>query len=360
MLSLRNYNKRRKIKNSYIITMAKTRKKNRKKNKQMGGDDTKNIPTINDNMERLVNIFKKAFIIVNVYLLNKFENKLSNIAKSYGVNPNETFEDQISKISQNINNLNNVLKTPEGQQALSNLKDLFNKITTEVVIPSSTQLAEELIESLQPIMIRGQNAVFALLSASPFGALIDIPRFLSESLGVLEKSVTLVNNGLNIVNETFDKLEDNKTKVKEEVSKIYSLINNASEKLSSGLDMIENKVDNTIQMPANNFKSAMPETGNFKSAMPETGNFKSAMQANNFKSAMQETGNFKSAMQANNFKSAIQTGGGVKLLHTYRNQAKMVGGRIIKSQLEFLTPYANKSQNNSKHKIKRKTTLKKR
>ena len=371
MLSLRNYNKRRKIKNSYIITMAKTRKKNRKKNKQMGGDDTKNIPTINDNMERLVNIFKKAFIIVNVYLLNKFENKLSNIAKSYDVNPNETFEDQISKISQNINNLNNVLKTPEGQQALSNLKDLFNKITTEVVIPSSTQLAEELIESLQPIMIRGQNAVFALLSASPFGALIDIPRFLSESLGVLEKSVTLVNNGLKIVNETFDKLEDNKTKVKEEVSKIYSLMNNASEKLSSGLDMIENKVDNTIQMPANNFKSAMPETDNFKSAMPETGNFKSAMpETGNFKSAMPETGNFKSAIQANNFKSAmpetgnfksaIQTGGGVKLLHTYRNQAKMVGGRIIKSQLEFLTPYANKSQNNSKHKIKRKTTLKKR
>ena len=341
--------------------MAKTRKKNRKKNKQMGGDDTKNIPTINDNMERLVNIFKKAFIIVNVYLLNKFENKLSNIAKSYDVNPNETFEDQISKISQNINNLNDVLKTPEGQQALSNLKDLFNKITTEVVIPSSTQLAEELIESLQPIMIRGQNAVFALLSASPFGALIDIPRFLSESLGVLEKSVTLVNNGLKIVNETFDKLEDNKTKVKEEVSKIYSLMNNASEKLSSGLDMIENKVDNTIQMPANNFKSAMPETGNFKSAMPETGNFKSAMpETGNFKSAMQAN-NFKSAMpETGNFKSAIQTGGGVKLLHTYRNQAKMVGGRIIKSQLEFLTPYANKSQNNSKHKIKRKTTLKKR
>ena len=315
MLSLRNYNKRYKIKNSYIITMAKTRKKYRKKNKkQMGGDDT-NIPTINDNMERLVNIFKKAFIIVNVYLLNKFENKLSNIAYSYGVNPNETFEDQISKISQKIENLNNVLNTPEGQQALSNLKDLFNKITTEVVIPSSTQLAEQLIESLQPIMIRGQNAVFALLSASPFGALIDIPRFLSESLGVLEKSVTLVNNGLKIVNETFDKLEDNKSKVKEEVSKIYSLINNASEKLSGGLDMIENKVNNTLQMPA---------TDNYK------------------------------------VNQLIQTGGGIELLQTYRNNAKMVGGRIIKSQLEFLTPHTNKTQNYSKHKIKRKTTLKKR
>ena len=279
----------------------------------MGGDDT-SIPTINDNMERLVNIFKKAFIIVNVYLLNKFENKLSNIAYSYGINPNETFEDQISKISQKIENLNNVLNTPEGQQALSNLKDLFNKITTEVVIPSSTQLAEELIESLQPIMIRGQNAVFALLSASPFGALIDIPRFLSESLGVLEKSVTLVNNGLKIVNETFDKLEDNKSKVKEEVSKIYSLINNASEKLSSGLDIIENKVNNTLQIP--------------------------------------KTDNLKVNPQ-------IQTGGGVELLQTYRNNAKMVGGRIIKSQLEFLTPYTNKSQN-TKHKIKRKTTLKRR
>jgi hypothetical protein len=294
--------------------MVKTKNKSRKNKKQMGGDNT-NIPTINNNMERLVNIMKKAFIIVNLYLLNKFEKKLSNIAYSYGINPNETIEDQISKISQKIENLNDVLNTPEGQQALSNLKDLFNKITTEIVIPSSTQLAEELIESLQPIMIRGQNAIFALLSASPFGALIDIPRFLSESLGVLEKSVTLVNNGLKIINETFDKLEDNKTKVKEEVSRIYSLINNASEKFSSGLDVIENKVNNTLQMP---------ETNNL------------------------------------NIKPVIQTGGGVKLLHSYRNQAKMIGGRIIKSQIEFLTPYANKSQNNIKRKIKRKITLKKR
>jgi hypothetical protein len=344
-----------------VKTILKQKNKSRKKNKkQMGGDNT-NIPTINDNMERIVNIFKKAFIIVNLYLLNKFENKLSNIANSYGINPNDTFEDQISKISQKIENLNDVLNTPEGQQALSNLKDLFNKITTEVVIPSSTQLAEELIESLQPIMIRGQHAVFALLSASPFfGALIDIPRFIFESLGVLEKSVTLVNNGLKIVNETFDKLEDNKTKVKEEVSIIYSLINNASEKLSSGLDIIENKVDNTFQMPkTDTFKPAI-QPNNFEPAI-QPNNFKPAMPPNNFKPAIQ-TNNFKPAMPPNNFKPAIQTGGGVKLLNTYRNQAKMVGGRIIKSQLEFLTPYANKSQNNTKHKIKHKhkTTLKKR
>ena len=319
------------VKTKKTIKIVNTRKKYRRNKTQMGG----HIPTIKDNIERLVNIFKKAFIIVNVYLINKFENKLSDLSNSYGINPNETLEDKISQMSKKAEDLKNVLNTPEGQQALSNLKNLFNKITKEVIVPSSTQLAEELIESLQPIMIRGQNAVFALLSASPFGAIIDIPRFLSESLGVLEKSVTLVNNGLKIVNETFYKLEDDKAKVKEEVSRIYSLINNANEKISSGLNMIEEKVDDNLVKPAIN---ADPVNNYAK----PVNNF--ANPANNI------------AMPVNNPAQVIQNGGGVKLLQTYRNQAKMVGGRIIESQLEFLTPYGA----TRKRELKRKRTTRRR
>ena len=306
-----------------MVKTIKTRKKYRRNKKQMGGD----IPTIKDNTERLINILKKTFIIVIVYLINKSENKLSELYNSYGINPNETLEDKISQMSIKAEDLTNVLNTPEGQQALSNLNNLFNKINKEVIVPSSTQLAEELIESLQPIMIRGQNAVFALLSASPFGAIIDIPRFLSESLGVLEKSVTLVNNGLKIVNETFYKLEDDKAKVKEEVSRIYSLINNANEKISSGLNMIEEKVDDNLVKPVNNFVNVKP--------------------VNNFEIPASDT------FKAN---PVIQNGGGVKLLQTYRNQAKMVGGRIIESQIEFLTPY----NTTRKRDLKRKRTTRRR
>ena len=318
------------------IKTIKTRKKYRRNKKQMGGD----IPTIKDNTERLVNIFKKAFIIVNVYLINKFENKLSDLSNSYGINPNETLEDKISQMSIKAEDLTNVLNTPEGQQALSNLNNLFNKINKEVIVPSSTQLAEELIESLQPIMIRGQNAVFDLLSASPFGAIIDIPRFLSESLGVLEKSVTLVNNGLKIVNETFYKLEDDKAKVKEEVSRIYSLINNANEKISSGLNMIEEKVDDNLVKPEINVNPA----NNF---VKPVNNFVNVKPVNNFEIPASDT------FKAN---PVIQNGGGVKLLQTYRNQAKMVGGRIIESQIEFLTPY----NTTRKRDLKRKRTTRRR
>ena len=345
------------VKTKKTIKIVKTRKKYRRNKTQMGG----HIPTIKDNMEKLINIFKKAFIIVNVYLINKFENKLSDLSNSYGINPNETLENKISQMSIKLEDLKNVLNTPEGQQALSNLKNLFNKMTKEVIVPSSTQLAEELIESLQPIMIRGQNAVFALLSASPFGAIIDIPRFLSESLGVLEKSVTLVNNGLKIVNETFYKLEDNKAKVKEEVSRIYSLINNANEKISSGLNMIEDKVDDNLVMPeinanpANNL--AMPEINANQAnnlVMPVNNFIKSAINVKPLNNSIKPEINAKPvnnfAMSASNTAQVIQNGGGVELLETYRNQAKMVGGRIIKSQLEFLAPYGTTRKRDLKRK----------
>ena len=75
------------------IKTIKTRKKYRRNKKQMGGD----IPTIKDNTERLINILKKTFIIVIVYLINKSENKLSELYNSYGINPNETLEDKISQ-----------------------------------------------------------------------------------------------------------------------------------------------------------------------------------------------------------------------------------------------------------------------
>ena len=342
-----------------MVKTIKTRKKYRRNKKQMGGD----IPTIKDNTERLINILKKTFIIVIVYLINKSENKLSELYNSYGINPNETLEDKISQMSIKAEDLKNVLNTPEGQQALSNLKNLFNKINKEVIVPSSTQLAEELIESLQPIMIRGQNAVFALLSASPFGAIIDIPRFLSESLGVLEKSVTLVNNGLKIVNETFYKLEDDKAKVKEEVSRIYSLINNANEKISSGLNMIEEKVDDNLAMPAINADPANNFVKPANNFVKPVNNFVNVNPANNF---VKPVNNFANVKPVNNFEipasdtfkanPVIQNGGGVKLLQTYRNQAKMVGGRIIESQIEFLTPY----NTTRKRDLKRKRTTRRR
>jgi hypothetical protein len=246
---------------------------------------------------------------MGLYTLDKVENTLENTSRTFGVNPNDSLENQISKIGKNAEQLNKVLETPEGKRALSNLNALFDKITKKVIIPSSQKLADGLIENLQPIMIKGQNAVFALLSASPFGAVIDIPRFLSESLGVVEKSVSLTNDVLDIGQETVDEIKSEKSNYDKVVSEFNSLLDNANIKVSSGLDSVGNAV--------NNYGKKIIENEKMPLLTPIQTNTK-----------LLGGGKFNHS----------------KLLKEYQKQSKLIGGRIIQSQIEFLRPHANCSK----------------
>jgi hypothetical protein len=271
-------------------------------NMNMNNQIINDKPTIKDNLKKFANIWLQSFNYMGLYALDKVENKLEETSKSFGVNPNDSLENQISKIGKNAERFNKVLDTPEGKRALSNLNALFDKITKKVIIPSSQKLADGLIENLQPIMIKGQNAVFALLSASPFGAVIDIPRFLSESLGVVEKSVSLADDVLDISQDAVNGIKNEKSNYDKVVSEFNSLLDNANIKLSSGLNNIESTVNNYGKKIVGNEK------------MPLT---------------------------------PIQNGGKLndsKLLKNYQKQSKMIGGRIIQSQLEFLRPRVNSYQ----------------
>ena len=82
----------------------------------------------------------------------------------------------------------------------------------------------------------------ALLSSTPLGPLLDIPVFASESLGVVEKSVALADDVLDVTQDTVDQLKTEKSNLDEVVSEFGSLIDQANGELSSGLDSIKSSV----------------------------------------------------------------------------------------------------------------------
>ena len=301
MRTLRECNERIKIKNMYNIIMVyksriRIRKNNKTCKKQIGGEGAignNSPPTLKDNLTKFADIFVQFFNNMSIYTLDKVEAKITDASKSFGIDPNKSIGDEFKKIGEKAGQLNNVLDTPEGKQALLNLTAFFNKITKTVIIPNSQKLAEGLIEALGPILVRGQNAVFALLSASPFGAIIDIPRFLSESLGVVEKSVSLVDDVLDVGNDTADKLKNEKNNFDGIVSNFSSLIEKANTQLSSGLDNVKNNVDN--------YGKNMMAKG----------------------------------IPVNNINTS---------LNQYRNEAKMVGGRVKEAYSEFIKGHVTKSQ----------------
>lgn len=216
--------------------------KTRKNKKYIGGVNDVS-PTITDNIKKFANIWIKIVNSIGMYTLDGISNKVSNVSRSYGIDPDKSLSEEIMKISQKTQNLNNALDTPEGRRALQKLRELFNKITSNVIVPSSEKLAEELIKNMQPIMLRGQNAVFALLSASPFGAIIDIPRFLSESLGVVESSTTLLNQALNITTNAVDEIKSQESAFNNVKSDFESLMETGNSVVSNTLDTVNDKID---------------------------------------------------------------------------------------------------------------------
>ncbi len=268
-------------------------------------------PTIKDNLKKFADIWLQAFNYMGLYTLDKLENTLENTSRTFGVNPNDSFENQISKIGKNAEQLNKVLETPEGKRALSNLNALFDKITKQVIVPTSRELGESLIENLEPIIEKGNDAVFSLVSASPFSGIVDIPKFLLESLSVVEKSVSLTNDVLDIGQGAVDEIKSEKSNYDKVVSEFNSLLDNANIKVSSGLNNIENTVNNYgKKIVENENMSSIPIQGEKMPSMP------------------------------------IQ-GGGInhnKLLKEYQKQSKLIGGRIIQSQLEFLRPHSKCSK----------------
>lgn len=240
-----------------------TNKSRKNKKKYIGGDTINGqfTPTITDNIKKFANIWIKIVNSIGMYTLDSISNKVSNISKSYGVDPDKPLSEEIMKISQKTQKLNNALDTPEGRRALQNLRELFNKITRNVIVPSSEKLAEELIQNMQPILLRGQNAVFALLSASPFGAIIDIPRFLSESLGVVESSTTLLNQALDITTNAVDEIKTQESEYNNVKTQFETLMETGNSVVSNALDAVDNKIDKYNIMPSNMNMNTLQRTG---------------------------------------------------------------------------------------------------
>ena len=307
-------------------------KKRRIKNKFGGqGEAIQNSvpPTLKDNLNKFADIWLQSFNNLSMYTLDKIEDNIKNVSIKWGINPDNSFKSEIDKLGKKAEQLNDVLDTPQGQKALSDVTELFNKITKNVIVPNSQKLAEELIKNLQPIMIRGQNAIFALLSASPFGAIIDIPRFVSESLGVIEKSVTLADDVLDIGLDTVEQVKTEKSNFDNILSELGSLTEHANTQISSGLDSVKNSVDN--------YGKGIMDTG-LKTGL--TSGLKTGL-TSGLKTGLNS--GLKTGLTSG-LNSGLKTGlnSGLndvnKSFEQYKKEAKMIGGRVKNAYSEFTSP----------------------
>jgi hypothetical protein len=256
-------------------------------------------PSTLDNVKKGVDIGLQLGNNIAATGLEYLQDGLENLESAVGIDPEKNVQEEVNKIANKSKQWVNAFNSPAGQRALNNLGNVVGEFSKSVIGPGVTKAVDAVVDNSGPILNKGTKAVLDGLSATPLAPLIELPRFGADIAGIVEDSTAMAADVLNIGQETIEKGKENANKLEGAWSDFQSVIDQGNTALSSGLDNIQNAVD----------KSG-------KSIVAES---------------------IKNVPKV----SVDQSGGSLK---KYQKEAMMIGGRVNKSQLEFLTPYVNRSQ----------------
>lgn len=293
-------------------------------------------PSAIDNLKKTADIGLQLGNNIAASGLEYIEDGVENLAESVGIDTKATVEKEIKKIAKKTGEISSALQSKEGQRALSNLGSVGEEIAVNVVVPGLTKIADGVIDHSGAIAQNLTKAGLDTISATPIGPLLDIPRVISDVARVSENVVSMASDVSDVAADMVGEVKENKEKVEGALSQLKSVIDKGNAVIdtgnafvSSGLDSIGKSVDNYGKdIIKNSINEKNKELGLRRApAAPAT-------------------------------------------LKKLKKEAKMVGGRITQSQLEFLSPHVNSWQilqqyggkwhTKRRPNLKRKVTLRKR
>ena len=278
-----------------------------------------NPPSLSSNLEKIQDIILHLANIFTATGIKTIESKIESFIETLGIDTNADVKDELKRILTKIVELRAALETEEGKAALAELEAILTKVSVEVVGPGVNKIADSVIEHSGQMAKNSTKAALAAFSATPLGIVLDIPTLVMNIASLAKNFTTLANELTTIIINMLGKSKESRNKFTEAFAKITNVIEKGNESLSNTLNTVENNL---------NYNNSANQ------------NLTNNDYANNF--ANQNANQNANNNEKNNEKNFANQKGG--LLNTYRQQAKMVGGRILQSKLEFL------SSNVTKHK----------
>jgi hypothetical protein len=321
-----------------MVNKTRKQRKQRKQRKMRGGDvqqtDMSNIepPGVKDNAKKVLDIGIQFGDNVAALGLEKLEDSVENFSRSIGIDPNKSVKGEITKWGKKAEEIQKALDTPEGRRAMQNASKLLSNISEDVIAPAIETGASQVIEHSGPIITKGQNALFDVISASPFGPLFDIPKLGADLLGVAENTAAMAADISGTTEETLGKLKDKENEVKGVWADLEKAVEKGSNGmnlgLSSGLDSIKNKVDNYGKEIVKNNSNTIDK---LKNAQTEGVNYSKNL-VNDGKNLV------------NNGKEMMNNSKTMNSLKNIHKEGVKIGGRINKAKLDFLAPRIYKTR----------------
>jgi ElaB/YqjD/DUF883 family membrane-anchored ribosome-binding protein len=284
------------------------KKRTRQTRKIYGGNDNQelvqnneeSVPTFMSNLTALKDLAGSA-------VSNYVAKGIQNAAEAVGIDPNKSMDINMGNLKNNLQNINRVLNSPEGEQLKEEAKKILAD-SVEIVEPSVKKIIDEgneLIKKEIPIIGNMANDAVLMIpgAGQVIGAVEEVGNVAQASEAAIEGVANLTSTGTDTINN----LKEQKKKTETLLGNFKDTLNNISSEVNKTVSSGINAAQQHVNKEGININSQM------KNMVPQSDPMK--------------------YMQKN---------------------AKMIGGRIRQSQLDFLEPHIlRKKQNGGKWITKR-------
>lgn len=288
------------------------KKRTRQTRKIYGGtnnQETAPAPTIMSNLSALKDLAVSA-------TSNYMAKGIERTAEAVGIDTNKSMDYNMGNIKNNLQNINAVLNSPKGEQLKEEAKQILAD-TVEIVKPSVKEIIDEgneLIKKEIPIIGNMANEAVLMIpgAGQVIGAVEEVGNVAQASEAAIEGVANLTATGTDAINN-----------LKEQKKKTETLFGN----FKDTLDNISSEVNKTLSSGINIAQQHVNKEGiNINSQMKH--------------------------MIPDLVPQSVDMN--VEPMKYMQKSAKMIGGRIRQSQLDFLEPHIlRKKQNGGKWITKR-------
>jgi hypothetical protein len=256
-------------------------------------------PTLGENIEDVGNLAVSA-------VTNVAADGINNVAESLGIDPHKAASETIKEIGDKIENVVNVLKSPQGEKIKEEASELISE-SIDILKPSIEKGQQILEDGIKKLANTGTGIVMTALNEIPPIFLInEASKFATAATQAGETVAELTTTGA----EALEKVENQKNKATSLWNNFKGIINNISNNVNEGVSGIVKSAQNEVNKYGQNV---------IKERFPTT----------------------LSTNSLSKISPSIQKAGGT--LKNYRKQSRMIGGRIFKAQNDFLKPTINRS-----------------
>ena len=279
-------------------------------------------PTMASNFDAVKNVALSA-------ATNIVADGIYSVADSLGIDPNKPASETVAQVGNSMENVVNALNSPEGEKLKENASKLLSE-SIDIVKPSIENILKDGITKLSET---GASALVTAANEFP-------PVFLvSEASKLATAGVQAGKVGADLITTIATakkQLEPQMNEASTLYGQLKSLSQNINNGVSGAITMAKTYNDNYGDNIVNTQEQYQDQNQNQDQSQDQYQN------QNQNQNQTQEQ--YQTQNQDQQMNTIIQQGGANNALKKYNKQAKLIGGRIKQSQLDFFTSHVKSSK----------------